>query len=240
MAAHRAPALQASAMVADEESSGHTSSESDGYILEVLQEVEAEEVKRIQRNHAQTTLSDDLSTVAQAGSDASGSDESELEQPLDVLARMASVPEEDENDAVSSHPSSAEEDTSVPEEPTFTRASGDSDGTPPTRDTPAMGTMATYEMEHYSVEQMIAATAGQPTIKTLVLIGDVHQRLKVRNPKYPRTSWVSSVDGTMQELEERRAHIELDEEGDGEDDRARGPSPGASSAANAREIWQEQ
>ena len=89
MAAHRAPALQASAMVADEESSGHTSSESDGYIQEVLQEVEAEE---IQRNHAQTTLSDDLSTVAQAGSDASGSNESELEQPLDVLAGMASVP----------------------------------------------------------------------------------------------------------------------------------------------------
>ena len=89
MAAHRAPALQASAMVADEESSGHTSSESDGYIQEVLQEVEAEEV---QRNHAQTTLSDDLSTVAQAGSDASGSNESELEQPLDVLAGMANVP----------------------------------------------------------------------------------------------------------------------------------------------------
>ena len=106
MAAHRAPALQASAMVADEESSGHTSSESDGYIQEVLQEVEAEE---IQRNHAQTILSDDLSTVAQAGSDASGSNESELEQPLDVLAGMASVPEGDENDALSSHPSSAEE-----------------------------------------------------------------------------------------------------------------------------------
>ena len=46
MAAHRAPALQASAMVADEESSGHTSSESDGYIQEVLQEVEAEEIQR--------------------------------------------------------------------------------------------------------------------------------------------------------------------------------------------------
>ena len=110
MAAHRAPAFQASAMVADEESSGHTSSDSDDYIKEVLQQVEAEEVQRIQRNHAHTTLSDDLSTVAQAGSDASGSDESELELPLDVLARMASVPEGDENDAVSSHPSSAEED----------------------------------------------------------------------------------------------------------------------------------
>ena len=106
MAAHRAPALQASAMVADEESSGHTSSESDGYIQEVLQEVEAE---KIQRNHAQTILSDDLSTVAEAGSDASGSNESELEQPLDVLAGMASVPRGDENDALSSHPSSAEE-----------------------------------------------------------------------------------------------------------------------------------
>ena len=64
----------------------------------------------------------------------------------------------------------------------------------------------------------------------------MHQRLKVRNPKYPRTPWVSSVDGTMQELEERRARIELDEEGDGEDDRARGPSPGASSAASAHEL----
>ena len=106
MAAHRAPALQAPAMVADEESSGHTSSESDGYIQEVLQEVEAE---KIQRNHAQTTLSDDLSTVAQAGSDASESDESWHEEPLDVLADMASVPEGDENDALSSHPSSAEE-----------------------------------------------------------------------------------------------------------------------------------
>ena len=93
MAAHRAPALQASAMVADEESSGHTSSESDGYIQEVLQEVEAEEIQMMQRrNSAQTILSDDVSIVGQAGSDASGSDESELEQPLDVLAGIASVP----------------------------------------------------------------------------------------------------------------------------------------------------
>ena len=92
MAAHRAPALQTSAMVADEESSGHRSSESDDYIKEVLQQVEAEEVQRIQRNHAHTTLSDDLSTVAQAGSDASESDESWHEEPLDVLAGMASVP----------------------------------------------------------------------------------------------------------------------------------------------------
>ena len=88
------------------------------------------------------------------------------------------------------------------------------------------------EMEHYSVEQVIAATAGQPSIKTLVLIGDVHQRLKVKNPKYPRTPWVSSADGMMQEVEERRARAELDDEGDGEDDKARGPSPGASSAAS--------
>ena len=96
-------------MVVDEESSGHTSSEHDGYSQEVLQEVEAEEIQRIQTNHAQTILSDDLSTVAQAGSDASGSNESELEQPLDVLAGMASVPAGDENDALSSHSSSAEE-----------------------------------------------------------------------------------------------------------------------------------
>ena len=110
MAAHRAPALQASATMADEESSGHTSFESDGDIQEILREVEAEEVNRIQRNHAQTTLSDALSTMGQAGSDASGSDESDLEQPPVVLARMAPVPEGDENEAVSSHPSSAEED----------------------------------------------------------------------------------------------------------------------------------
>ena len=184
MAAHRAPALPDSAMEADEESSGHTSSASEGYIPEILQEVEAEKIQWI---HAQTILSDDLSTVAEAGSDASGSNESELEQPLDVLAGMASIPEGDENDAVSSHPSSAEEDKNEEPaceaywcrclrgcycagdgdccycercyhewtwcncdckgcrahdlageaeaaEPTFTRASGDSDGTPPTRD----------------------------------------------------------------------------------------------------------
>ncbi len=97
------------------------------------------------------------------------------------------------------------------------------------------------EMEHYSVEQVIAATAGQSSIQTLVLIGDKHQRLKVRNPKYPRTPWVSSADGVMQEVEERRARVELDDEGDGEDDTVRGPSPGASSpgassAASAREL----
>ena len=89
------------------------------------------------------------------------------------------------------------------------------------------------EMEHYSVEQVTAATAGQPSIRTLVLIGDVHQRLKVKNPKYHRTPWVSSADAWV---EEGRASIELDDEGDGEDDKARGPSPGASSAASAREL----
>ena len=48
----------------------------------------------IQTYHAQTILSEDLmSTVAQAGSDASGSDESWHEEPLDVLAGMASVPD---------------------------------------------------------------------------------------------------------------------------------------------------
>ena len=115
-----------------------------------------------------------------------------------------------------------------------------------------MGTMATAlqqrppvavvmdEMEHYSVEQVIAAIAGQSSIRTLVLLGDVHQRLKNQNPKYPRTPWVSSADGELQEVGERRTRVELDDEGDGEDDKARGPSPGASSAANAREFWPEQ
>ena len=89
MAAHRAPALPE----ADEESSGHKSSESDGYMQEILQEVEAEEIQMMQRRiSSQTILLDDVSTVAQAGSDASGSDESEHEQPRDVLAGMASVP----------------------------------------------------------------------------------------------------------------------------------------------------
>ena len=73
------------------------------------------------------------------------------------------------------------------------------------------------EMEHYSPEQVIAATAGQSTIKTLVLIGDVHQRLKVRNPKYPRTPWVSSADDMSQDVEESRARVEQDDEGDGEE-----------------------
>ena len=63
MAAHRAPALQASATMADEESSGHTSFESDRDIQEFLRDVEAEEVN-------QTTLSDALSTMGQAGCDA--------------------------------------------------------------------------------------------------------------------------------------------------------------------------
>ena len=72
----------------------------------------------IQTYHAQTILSEDLmSTVAQAGSDASGSDESWHEEPLDVLAGMASVPEGDENDALSSHPSSAGENKN--EEPAW-------------------------------------------------------------------------------------------------------------------------
>ena len=64
----------------------------------------------------------------------------------------------------------------------------------------------------------------------------MRQRLKVKHPKYPRTPWVSSADGLMQEVEERRARVELDDEGGGEDDKARGPSPGASSAASAREL----
>ena len=103
MAAHRAPAFQASAMVADEESSGHTSYESeDDYMLGILEE-------------AYTRQWDDLSTVPQEGSDASESNES-----LADMAGMARIPEGDEtsetrfpegdeNDALSSHPSSAEE-----------------------------------------------------------------------------------------------------------------------------------
>ena len=179
-------------LVDDGESSGHTSYENDDYIQGILEEANAADIQRIRTGHAQTTRWDDLSTVPQEGSDASGSNESELEQPLDVLAGMASIPEGDENDAVSSHPSSAEEDNNdVPAceanrcrcprgcyclgdgdccycercyhewtwcncdckgcrthdlagvapaaEPKFARASGDSDGTPPTLDAPARG-----------------------------------------------------------------------------------------------------
>ena len=85
------------------------------------------------------------------------------------------------------------------------------------------------EYEHYNVQQVIAAIAGQPSIDTLVLIGDVHQRLNVPRPTYTRTLW--------QKLKERRASIELDDEGEGEDDRApQQPSPGASSAASANVL----
>ena len=186
----------------DGESSGHTSYESEDYMREILEEADDADIQRIQTGHAQTTRWDDLSTVPQEGSDASGSNESELE--LDVLADMAGmaripegdetsetrVPEGDENDALSSHPSSAEENKNEKPaceanrcrcprdchcagdedccycercywtwcncdckgcrthdrageaeaaEPTFTRPSGDSDGTPPTRDAPARG-----------------------------------------------------------------------------------------------------
>ena len=76
----------------DGESSGHTSYESEDYMREILEEADDADIQRIQTGHAQTTRWDDLSTVPQEGSDASGSNESELEQPLDVLAGMASVP----------------------------------------------------------------------------------------------------------------------------------------------------
>ena len=81
-------------------------------------------------------------------------------------------------------------------------------------------------MEHYSVEQVIAAIAGQSSIRTVVLLGDMRQRLESSNPNY-LPPWVSSsADAPMQEeLEERRTGVELDDEGDGEDDKARGPSP---------------
>ena len=179
----------------DGESSGHTSYESEDYMREILEEADDADIQRIQTGHAQTTRWDDLSTVPQEGSDASGSNES-----LADMAGMARIPEEDEtsetrfpegddNNALSSHPSSAEEDkNNVPAceanrcrcprgcyclgdgdcyfckrcyhertwckcdckgckahdlareaeaaEPTFTRASGDSDGTPPTPDAP--------------------------------------------------------------------------------------------------------
>ena len=101
----------------DGESSGHTSYESDGDIQQILREVEAEEVKAIQRNHAQasfdhnrhngqawTTLSDALSTMGQAESDASESDESDLEQPQVVLAHMAPVLEGEEDEAALEDP----------------------------------------------------------------------------------------------------------------------------------------
>ena len=85
------------------------------------------------------------------------------------------------------------------------------------------------EYEHYDVQQVISAIAGQLSIETLALIGDVHQRLNVPRPAYTRTPW--------QKLEEKRASIELDDAGEGEDDRApQQPSPGASSAASANVL----
>ena len=197
LGSNESPALQTNSemwLADDGESSGHTSYESEDYTREILEEADAADIQRIQ-----TGQWDDLSTVPQEGSDASRSNESELE--LNVLADMAGipegdetsetrVPEGDENDALSSHPSSAEEnnnekpaceanrcrcprgchcagdeDCSYCErcywtwcncdckgcrthdlageaeaaEPKFARASGDSDGTPPTLDAPARG-----------------------------------------------------------------------------------------------------
>ena len=40
------------------------------------------------------------------------------------------------------------------------------------------------EMEGYSVDQVLAATASHETDATLVMIGDAHQRLSFNNPKY--------------------------------------------------------
>ena len=95
----------------DGESSGHTSYESeDDYLQGILEEANPANIQR-----SQTRQWDDLSTVPQEGSDASGSNES-----LADMAGMARIPEGDEtsetrfpegdeNDALSSHPSSAEE-----------------------------------------------------------------------------------------------------------------------------------
>ena len=91
--------------------------ESDGDIQQILREVEAEEVNAIQRNHAQASFdhnrrngqawtipSDALSTMGQAGSDTSESDESDLEQPPVVREHMAPVPEGDEDEATPEDP----------------------------------------------------------------------------------------------------------------------------------------
>ena len=186
----------------DGESSGHTSYESeDDYMQGILEEADPANIQR-----SQTRQWDDLSTVPQEGSDASGSNES-----LADMAGMARIPEGDEtsetrfpegdeNDALSSHPSSAEENQNEKPaceanrcrcprgcyclgdgdcrfcascyhertwckcdckgckahdlareaeaaEPTFTRASGDSDGTPPTRDAPARGNAREFWQE---------------------------------------------------------------------------------------------
>ena len=53
------------------------------------------------------------------------------------------------------------------------------------------------EMEGYSVDQVLAATAADETspTSTLVMIGDVHQRLSFKNPKYPRVPWISNDPG---------------------------------------------
>ena len=116
LGSNESPALQTNSemwLADDGESSGHTSYESEDYTREILEEADAADIQRIQ-----TGQWDDLSTVPQEGSDASRSNESELE--LNVLADMAGipegdetsetrVPEGDENDALSSYPSSAEE-----------------------------------------------------------------------------------------------------------------------------------
>ena len=72
----------------DGESSGHTSYESeDDYMQGILEEANPANIQR-----SQTRQWDDLSTVPQEGSDASGSNES-----LADMARMARIPEGDES-----------------------------------------------------------------------------------------------------------------------------------------------
>ena len=62
------------------------------------------------------------------------------------------------------------------------------------------------EMEGYSDEQVLAATAGE-TFKTLVMIGDARQRLRLRNPKYPRVPWISTDtgEGVAREMHQQRS-----------------------------------
>jgi len=61
-------------------------------------------------------------------------------------------------------------------------------------------------MEGYSVDQVLAATASDETDATLVMIGDVHQRLSFNNPTYPPVPWISNdpCEGVAREMHQQQ------------------------------------
>jgi len=97
---------------------------------------------------------------------------------------------------------------------------------------PLVGTFD--EMEGYSVDQVLAATAGE-LFQTLMMIGDVHQRLIFKNPKGTRVTWTSSTPGDSTACDMQLRNFIQGHDGEGvnaeEDARASGQELGSASSA---------